>query len=191
MRWNNDRFVIEMIDEPCYTFGSADNVHVYERESLFQSKEYRPSSRHGVRCFEGEEPRGSVVLGGSGAGSSVNERSCVMFADRCLVGIGNGVVALSLPDLNQLWQVEVDVASCFGLHALPDESGVIVHGELVVRRLSADGRTVWEFGGKDIFTGPFAIRGGVIFAADFYDNEYRIDLESGKGELTRSGRSMD
>ena len=66
MRWARGRYAIEMI-EPVYSFGSADNARSYEHEFLLES-DYRPSSKHALRCFLDDGPCGSAVLGASGVG---------------------------------------------------------------------------------------------------------------------------
>jgi len=41
-------YELELIDEPLYGPGSADNVRVYSREYNFTDAPDRPSSRHGL-----------------------------------------------------------------------------------------------------------------------------------------------
>jgi hypothetical protein len=49
-RWEQERCVIEMIDEPCYTFGSVDNVRRYDREIILEREHHLVSkSRAALR----------------------------------------------------------------------------------------------------------------------------------------------
>lgn len=186
MRWARGRHTIEMINEPAYSFGSADNPRSYGHEFLLES-EYQPSSTQGVQSFLDVNPHSSAVLGASGGGTGVHEHSCVVLVDRCLVAVGDRMAALALPDLRLLWQVKADDATCFGLHVTPDDQHVVVHGELAISRFAVDGQKEWEFSGKDIFTGACAIREGAVVVSDFNDEEYLIDLELGHGRIVRAG----
>ncbi len=182
MRWTRGRYTIEMTAEPIYSFGSADNARSYGHEFLLDS-EHR-SSKHGLQCFLDDRPRGSVVLGASGGATGIHERSCAVLADRCLVVVGDRVAALSLPNLVLLWQAKADDATCFGLYVTPDEQHVVVHGELEISKFTVDGQREWTFSGKDIFSGAFAIREDAVVVEDFNAEEYFIDLETGRGEIT-------
>jgi hypothetical protein len=186
MRWARGRYTIEMTDEDGYSFGSADNVRSYGIELLLES-DYRPSSKHGVQCALDGEPCGSVVLGASGGHTCIHGHSCVLLADRCLVAVGDRLVALGLPYLGLLWQAKADEAACFGLYVTPDEKHVVVHGELTISKFTIDGHKEWEFAGQDIFTGACAIRGGAVVVTDFNSQEYSIDLELGGGRIVGAG----
>jgi hypothetical protein len=186
MRWTRGRYELEMTNEPLYSFGSVDNARSYGHEFLFES-EYRPSSKHGLECFFDSEPRGSVVLGASGGGTGIHEHSCLLLADRCLVAVGDRMVALGLPDLWLLWQTKADDCTCFGLHITPDEKHIVVHGELAISKFSVNGCKEWSFFGKDIFTGACAIREGAVVVTDFDGNVYSIDLELGRGKIVEAG----
>lgn len=178
--------MVEMIDEPVYAFGSADNTRAYEHELILES-EYRPSSKHGLQCFLDGKPCGSAVLGASGGGTDIQAHSCVVLVDRCLVAVGDRVAALALPDLGLLWQAKVDDATCFGLHVTPDERHVVVHGELAISKFTVDGQKEWAFSGKDIFTGACIIRERTVVVTDFNDEEYCVDLELGRGKIVGAG----
>ena len=182
MRWQRGRVAIEMSDEPVYRFGSADNARSYGHEFHLESN-YRPSSKHGVQCSLDGEPHGSAVLGASGGGTGIHQHSCVLLVDRCLVAVGDRVAALGLLDLGLIWQAKADFATCFGLHATPDEKHVVVHGELAISKFTVKGHKEWEYPGQDIFAGMCAIREGAIVVKDFNGQEYSIDLEHGKGRI--------
>ena len=186
MRWARGRYAVEMRDEPAYSFGSPDNARSYGHEFLVEPT-YRPSSKHGIECSLDGEPCASAVVGASGGGTGVHERSCALLPDRCLVAVGDRVVALRLPDLGLLWQAKADEATCFGLHVTPDDEHVVVHGELAISKFTIDGHKEWEFTGQDIFTGECALRGAAVVVADFNGQGYSIDLESGRGTTVGAG----
>ncbi|MCP3994243.1 MAG: hypothetical protein GY722_04135 [bacterium] len=175
-----------MTDEPVYSFGSADNTHSFDHEFLLEA-EYRPSSKHSVRCSLDAKPCGSAILGASGGGTGIHARSCVVLANRCLVAVGDRVATLALPDLGLLWQAKADDATCFGLHVTRDEQHLVVHGELEISKFTLDGQKEWSFSGKDIFTGQCGIRESVVVVADFNAEEYVIDVKTGRGKVVRAG----
>ncbi|MCP4592408.1 MAG: hypothetical protein GY842_16875 [bacterium] len=180
--WERGRYAIEMTDEPAYSFGSGDNARLYR----FLESECYPLSEHYILCALDGEPCASAVLSASGGGTEVHENSCVLLEDRCLVAVGDRVVALGLPDFRLLWQAKADDITCFGLFVTPDERHVVVHGELRISKLTVDGDKEWEFTGRDIFTGASAIEGDAVVVTDFDGYQYSIDLELGTGRIVGS-----
>jgi hypothetical protein len=182
MRWKRGDYAIEMTDDPSYSFGSPDNPRTYAHEYPLES-DYRPSSTHGLACIRDGETRGSAVLGASGGGTRVHERSCVLLDDRCIVAVGDRVVALAFPDLTLLWETKADSATCFGLHLTADEKHVVVHGELEISKLTVDGHKEWAFAGRDIFTGECVVAERAVLVTDFNGEQYSIDLQRGSGSI--------
>jgi outer membrane protein assembly factor BamB len=179
IRWSRGPFTIQMVNDHCYSLGSADNLHSYEHEyQLPMPPQY--SVKHGIICLcEGNSDH-SALLCGSGGGTDAHEHSCVLLDDRCLVAVGNRLVALALPDLTLLWERVGDDATCFGLHLTTDEQFVIVHGEMEISKFTVDGCKLWNVGGRDIFTGTCELADGVVVVTDFNDERYVIDLERGE-----------
>lgn len=133
----HDTIVVEVVNEPTYTFGSTDNVCRYQREELL-SPRHLVSSRHGVTCSRNGQLVGSVVIGAGGGASGVHERSLVVLPDACLVAVGPFIVCLDVPLLGVRWTRDVDEATCFGIHLAADGS-IISHGELEISRLTRAG----------------------------------------------------
>jgi hypothetical protein len=181
------RYLIRLVDEPAYSFGSADNIRAYEKEISFNEQGFFPNAIHGLTCLEDGRVCGSLAIGGSGAGTSVHERSCVVVDDHCFVAVGNRVARLSPPRLEVLWQLEGDTATCFGLYLTRDSRHIVVHGECEIRMFTTSGQQVWKFHGRDIFTGPFAMTDSGIEAVDFEGLSYFIDLETGAGRIAQAG----
>jgi hypothetical protein len=55
----------------------------------------------------------------------------------------------------------------------------ISHGELEIARVSYGGEVVWSASGNDIFTNGFSLHDDHIEVADFNDEKYRIEIETG------------
>jgi hypothetical protein len=131
MRWSRGRYGFDVVDEPCYSFGSADNPRRYEHEHLLESEDPL-SSKHAVVCVDGDERCGSAVLGASRGPTGIHDHSLVVLDDRCFLAIGDRVACMAIPSLALLWHVSVDWATCFGLHLGGDERYLVVHGELEI-----------------------------------------------------------
>jgi hypothetical protein len=187
MLFTRDLTQLEMINEADYTIGSQDNLRRYDRELLIDTDGDLPANKHGLRLSIATRPHASVLLAASGGGSGVNERSCVLLADRCLVAVGDRLVLLGLPDLRLMWEAQADEATCFGLHLTPDGRHVIVHGELLISMFSIDGTKVWSQSGADIFTGTLSVDESSVRVTDFNDAQYQFDLHSGKGGMVGKG----
>ncbi len=175
-------YEVELIDEPWYTIGSAANARDYNREYLFC--EEHPSSKHGVICRQGNSNRGSAVLLAGGGATGIHDHSLLALTQHVYVAVGDQVACLELPQLALVWSVEGDGATVFGVHATPRGDALIVHGELLVSRMTLSGEIVWSAGGADIFTGELVVKDNHVHVSDFEDREYRFDLLTGRGITT-------
>lgn len=137
------------------------------------------SSRHVVTCLEGDRVLSSALLEAAGGASGIHAHSLVIVGDRCFVAVGDHAVALHLPTLDLVWARAVDSATCFGLHPLPGNAGLISHGELEIARVALDGEIVWSVSGADIFTGELAVVENEVRVTDFEGNRYRFAVETG------------
>jgi hypothetical protein len=173
------KYELELIDEPLYSPGSADNVRAYSRNYNFTDVPDRPSSRHGLVLREGGNFRHScILLAGRGA-SGIHEHSVVTIGDACFVAVGDTLCSLELPSLDLLWHRQVDAATCFGIYYSTKYHCLISHGELEIARVSLSGEVVWRFGGADIFSEGFELRADSIEAVDFNRTVYRMNIETG------------
>jgi len=66
----------------------------------------------------------------------VHEHSLALVANLCFLAVGPFIVSLDLPLLTQRWVRQVDSATCFGIHVVPDERSLMSHGEMVLSRLT-------------------------------------------------------
>ncbi|MBL9085921.1 MAG: hypothetical protein JNM10_02160 [Planctomycetia bacterium] len=180
MRWTHGPYVLEVIDEPTFTFGSADNVRGYAVE-LRLEPDGEPTVVRGVTCTEDGVVRGSVVVGARGGGVGIDPRTVACVADRCVVAVGDRVAALRLPELALLWHANADEVVCFGVLAAPDGRHVIAFGELSVACFGLDGVRTWTFGARDVLRGDPVLDGGTLEVEDVGGTRYRIDLATGRG----------
>jgi hypothetical protein len=82
--------VITVIDEPSYTFDSADNLRSYAREFIVGDDGL--SSVHGVMLND----TGVLVIGAGGGGTGVHAHCARVIDDKLVLAVGNQVACMSL-----------------------------------------------------------------------------------------------
>ncbi|MNJ40113.1 hypothetical protein D3C77_349990 [compost metagenome] len=175
MNLHTQHGLITVADEPTYSFNSADNARSYAFEILLTDDSI--SSIHGVR-LNGDF---IVVVGAGGGGSTVHAHSALIIDDRLLMAVGDHVACISLVHpYRLLWSLRVDIATCFGLYWQNQQRALISHGELVISRLSTDGRLIWQASGADIFSEGFGLLPDHVKAVDFNQSVYRFDYATGE-----------
>lgn len=175
MKIDTQQGEIEIVNEPTYTFGSADNVRKYSFEVCL-SREGHISSIHGV-LLNGDP---KVVIGAAGGASGIHPHTAVVIADRVYVAVGDSVVCLSLDPMQVIWSTQVDSATCFGVYYDRKRSALLSHGELEIARFSKDGEIIWSASGADIFSEGFSLEADAISATDFNGAVYNFDYETGR-----------
>lgn len=178
MEFTSNRWTVQMVNEPTYTFGSADNVRKYGREYSLGSPHYHNSSVHGITTTAA-----SAVVGAGGGASGIHNHSLVIVDDNCFVAVGDQICCMRLPELTLVWHLTVDPATCFGVFHSVKHQALFSHGELEIARLSLHGALIWATSGKDIFSEGFSLFDDHIEAVDFNGEIYRIDIESGRNEV--------
>ncbi|MFT0869506.1 hypothetical protein [Pseudomonas sp. CAM1A] len=167
--------VITVIDEPTYTFDSADNLRSYAREFIVGDDGL--SSVHGVMLND----TGILVIGAGGGGTGVHAHCARVIDDKLVLAVGNQVACVSLiPPHDLVWSCKVDFATCFGLYWAARPRALISHGELEITCLSPEGDVIWKAMGADIFTGRFQLAPDHVEVLDFYDTVYRFDVVTGE-----------
>lgn len=167
---------IEVIDEPVYAFGSADNLRTYPHTPpAHVGAGYRPNTTRGV-LLDGEP----LAAFADHRPSGINANSALYFGDRVHLAVGGQIVCSQPQPFEVLWQLEVDPAACFGIHDATAHSALISHGELSITRYSADGHVLWQTYGEDIFSEGFALRPDGIEAVDFNGRRYRFSYDTGE-----------
>ncbi|RJF88207.1 hypothetical protein D3874_15270 [Oleomonas cavernae] len=163
---------IQIVNEPMHSFGSADNSRAYRREHNLCDGSVRAS--YGI-IVDGDP----IVVIGVDRAMPIHSHSALVWGDRLHIALGSRIACFSLNPFVMLRAVEADAVMCFGLHFSTAHSALICHGELQISRLSADGDILWQAGGRDIFTGEFALRPACIEARDFNNAAYRFRYEDG------------
>ena len=169
--------LLEVVNEPAYAFDSTDNARTYPiAKNLARGS--RPSSVHGV-LVDGEPV---MVIGAAGGASGVHANSCVALDDLLYLAIGNSVVCLRLNPVEQAWVLQIDEATCFGVHVNLQRRALISHGELSISRFTADGEISWQAYGEDIFSEAIALHQNSIEAVDFNGRTYHFNYDSGQND---------
>lgn len=182
------RYVVTIINEPpdFDRDTATPPVRTYGRDHHVGDSTYRATSRHGV-IVDFASQRHSALLSASGGCTGVHAHSALALEDMVLVAVCGFVAALRVPELELAWALEVDPATCFGIH-VGDDGGTpayFSHGELAIARFDLSGRELWSTGGADIFSEGFDIYGSKVLVTDFNGWVYEIDISSGVNLTTR------
>jgi hypothetical protein len=165
---------LEIVNEPTYTFGSADNVRRYPIADNLDAPA-KPCSAHGL--FLDGDPL--AVFGAVGGATGVHTRSAIYLDDRLYLAICDRVLCLRLNPTEKHWCLSVDPATCFGIHLHAPTNTLISHGELQVTRFTPQGTILWQSSGRDIFTEAFSVEGDIVRAVDFNGYEHRFLITDG------------
>ncbi|RYD24454.1 MAG: hypothetical protein EOP88_00160 [Verrucomicrobiaceae bacterium] len=165
---------VRLVDEACYSFGSADNRCRYPVE-VNLSEGFRPSSVLGL--LVDDVP--TIVVGSGGTGGG-HDDSLLRLGAVIYFVVGRHVCRFSLGMDRLDWTLATDEYACFGIHHCQVHDCLISHGELAICRFSPDGEILWSAGGADIFSEGFALHDDFIEAVDFNGRRYRFDHATGR-----------
>lgn len=174
----NSRFRVELVPDPCYTIGSADNRpydRVFNPEEL-GGGDYRKVCRLAVEDFQtGEETQAALI----GAGTWCVEGCAVLNGAVLTVLMDRRALQLSLDPFEQLDSKKISADGPL-LALYPWGEDFLVHGELEVLRLDRRLRVLWSFSGRDIFVTrgggkAFEMEQGRIRLRDWEGNRYELD----------------
>lgn len=171
---------IEVLDEPTYKFGSADNNFNYSKHYFGDGATEYPTSKHGIKIYQDDQIIDTCAIIGSGGATSIHQSSSLLDKDQLIICCCDTVFCLTLPNLELKWKTQADQATCFQIFKQQDD--YIVHGELHVAKLNKNGIIKWEFGGADIFVSidneeEFKIENDGILLTDFAKTKYKIDFD--------------
>ena len=175
---------VQIVNEPGYSFGSADNLRRYDTE-VDLTDGYRPSSVHGVIV----DDRPTMVIGDAGGASGVHGHSMLVLDSRVFVAVGAHIVCFTLGNQFPDWTLKADEATCFGVYYDREHDALISHCELTISRFSREGEIIWSEGGADIFSEGFSLLPDYIEAIDFDHSVYHFDYLT--GESKRHNKSWD
>lgn len=182
LRLSFEQFEIILDYDEEYTFGSADNLRVYDRSYRLDDEPYRASSQHSVSVNRADDakPVSSCILAACGGASSIHEHSAVINADQLIIAVGPFAAALQLPSLELLWKTRADNATCFGVYHSAAHHCYISHGECAVSRLSYSGHIDWSHWGADTFWNGFTVHEDRVEAIDWNNDVYVWDIQTGE-----------
>ena len=178
-RYDYKNLVIEIVNEPTFTPGSADNAFQYSKCYYASDAQEYQTSKHGIRIYtEGQLINDCIVIGSGGA-TGIYENSSIVDCDEILVCCCDTVFCLTVSNLELKWRTRADEATCFTIHKLDND--YIVYGELQISRLDRNGNIIWSFGGADIFVSldeeeSFKLEADHIALSDFNKKKYKIDF---------------
>ena len=179
-RYQYKYLTIEVLDEPTYKFGSADNNFNYSKHYFGDGAKDYPTSKHGIKIYQDYQIIDSCIIIGSGGATGVHQNSSLLDKDQLIICCCETIFCLTLPELELKWKTQADQATCFQIFKQEDD--YIIHGELQVAKLDKSGKIKWEFGGADIFVSidneeEFKIENDGILLTDFAKTKYKIDFD--------------
>src|SRR5215207_2899898 len=139
MKIRTDELEIEIVDEPAYNFGSADNVRSYPFVWNLDPAESTVAA-YGV-LLDGEP---LAVFGAWDGMARVHEHSALVLNGLLYIAVENRIVCLQPKPFEFRWALRADSATCFGVHYHQSSGALISHGELEITRFSESGDIVWQ-----------------------------------------------
>ena len=173
------KYIIEIFTDETYEVDSAENINEYDFEYLEAENEYN-STFVGIKLYENEELKKSILIGSEGGNTGINENSKIIEENRVIICCANKIFCLSFPELNLLWKTKADEMTCFEI--FKKDNFYIVHGELEISKLDENGKILWQKSGADIFTtisgkNDFELNEKYIIATDWENRIYKFDYE--------------
>lgn len=172
--------ITEVLDEPTYRFGSAENSFNYSMHYFDEGPKEFSISRHGVKIYRDGQIISNCIIIGSGGSTNINQNSSLVDDDSLVVCCFGTVFSLTIPDLELKWKTPADPATCFQI--IKHQADYIVYGELQVTKLDKDGSKKWVFSGVDIFVSidneeESKMESDGILLTDFAKTKYKIDFD--------------
>ncbi len=173
------KYIIEIFTDETYEVDSAENINEYDFEYLEADNKYN-STFIGIKLYENEELKKSILIGSEGGNTGINENSKIIEENRILICCADKIFCLSFPELNILWKTKADEMTCFEI--FKKDNFYIVHGELEISKLDENGKILWQKGGADIFTtisgkNDFELKEKYIIATDWENRIYKFDYD--------------
>ena len=104
---------VEVVNEPTYKFGSSDNHFNYSKPYFGDGATEYPTSKHGVKIYQGDQIIESCIIIGSGGATGVHQNSSLLDNDQLLLCCCDTIFCLTLPDLYLKWKTQADQSTCF------------------------------------------------------------------------------
>ena len=139
-RYQYKYLTIEVLDEPTYKFGSADNNFNYSKHYFGDGAKEYPTSKHGIKIYQDYQIIDSCIIIGSGGATGVHQNSSLLDKDQLIICCCETIFCLTLPELELKWKTQADQATCFQIFKQEDD--YIIHGELQVAKLDKFGKII-------------------------------------------------
>lgn len=177
-------YTVDIIDDPTFRPGSADNSFKYDTVYC-DDNEFQPTSKHGIKITKDGQSITSAIICETGGVSGIHDNSFVLTDNNLLICCCDTVYSFKLPGLTLIWKKEFDLATCLSIYPFKDD--FIIHGELQIKRIDMEGNVKWDFSANDIFVtkdGSEAIKlfGDRIEVTDWNGDTYALNED---GQLTR------
>lgn len=185
LRLNSATCEIVIRNEDTFTLGSADNLRNFTKEYRLNHEDGYVVSQHSVEADCPDGSQSSCILMAGGGRTCVHEATALVRRNSLVIAVGDSICSLRLPDLDIEWKLKADLATCFGVYHSIRHALYISHGEIEIMGVSYFGDIVWSTGGKDIFTGNLEMEEDTLTVSDFNDEEYKIDIVTGRSKLLR------
>ena len=88
---------IEVLDEPTYKYGSADNNFNYLKAYFGDNAEQYPTSKHGVKIYRDDQIIDSCIIIGSGGATGIHQNSSLLDNDQLLLCCCDNIFCFILP----------------------------------------------------------------------------------------------
>lgn len=173
-------FQIDIFPDPDYRQNSVDNVHQYDSIYLNEDS-HLFSSVFGIKVYKDATFFNSAIISSSGGATGIYPNSLIVEPDRLVICCSDSVFCLTIPTLLLQWKTKADFATCFEIFKY--QSDYIVHGEIEISRLGANGDLIWQQSGADIFLTldsneeEFVITNDYILATDWDNRKYKFDFD--------------
>ncbi len=141
-------FTIELIDDPTFRAGSANNAFTYDTV-YYDDTEFQPTSKYGIKVSRGGHYIASAIICETGGATGIHDKSFILTGNNLLICCCDTVYSFKLPGLALNWKKQFDPATCFSIYPLHDD--FLIHGELQIKRVDINGNVKWNFSAKDIF----------------------------------------
>ncbi len=186
-RYQYKDLIIEVFDDPIYSFNSTDNKVNYSKCYFGKDAREYHTSKHGIIIRRGNQEISSCLVVGSGGATGIYQRSTLVDKDELLICCCDTIFCLTIPNLDIKWNVQADKVTCFELYKLQND--YIIYGECQITRITCDGQIKWQFDGDDIFVSlyddkVFKLEKDHIKLTDFGRTKYNIDFD---GKLMKEG----
>src|SRR5687768_14834786 len=177
MKIRTDELEIEIVNEPAYNFGSADNARSYP---FTWNRDPTESTMPAYGVLLDGEPL--AVFGDWECVAKAHEHSALLLNGLLYIAVAGRIFCLQPKPFELRWVLRADSGACFGVHYHQPSGALIAHGELEITRFNESGDILWQSSGRDIFTGELKLEELSVLAVDFNGDVHRFRYSDGQDE---------